>query len=412
MNNEVEAVEYSAMNNEVNENDRLCNFGFVSLNIMVLFSFCNLAVFFSFYNYLKTLPIPLEWNGVLIGLLSASALVVRPFISTKLTPGNAIKGIAAGLFLTIASLLLYPLAHSLAAMILLRLFHGCAYVTLVSSSVALLVVFMPLSRSGQGFGIITISTLLPYAVIPYVVEAFFADVPQDYIYSATALLMLPAAILLIPLNKHIRRRKGDKSSWSNTKLPHGSLLINLKNPRILSLLGCNCLLFSVYSLIFFFLKTFCANLNVGNPGLFFTIATSAMIAVRLCFGHLFDRYNKAVLIIISLIFFGAGILLISFIDSRMMFYIAAVIYGVGFGAATPLLNGLVYTASAPEYRGLNTNLMLEMVDAGFFIGPALSGLALSFQVSGNIIIYSCLIAIILAVIIISPLVKTQAKGVK
>ncbi len=400
------------MSSKVDKNDRLCNFGFVSLNILVLFSFCNLAVFFSFYNYLKTLPIPLEWNGVLIGLLSASALAIRPFISTKLTPENAIRGVAVGLFLTIVSLLLYPLAHSLAAMILLRMFHGCAYVTLVSSSVALLVVFMPLSRSGQGFGIISISTLLPYAVIPYVVEAFFANVPQDHIYSATALLMLPAAVLLIPLNKHISRRKGNEHSRSNSMLPPGSLLRNLKNPRILSLLVCNGLLFSVYSLMFFFLKTFCANLNVGNPGLFFTIATSAMIAVRLCFGHLFDRYNKAVLIIISLIFFGAGILLISLIDSRLMFYIAAIIYGIGFGAATPMLNGLVYAVSVPEYRALNTNLMLEMVDVGFFIGPALSGLALSFQVSGNTIIYSCIVAIILAVIIILPLVKIHVKGTK
>jgi hypothetical protein len=49
--------------------------------VLVLFSFCNFAVFLSCYNYLKNLPVPLEWNGVLTGLISVSAIAAPVHIA-------------------------------------------------------------------------------------------------------------------------------------------------------------------------------------------------------------------------------------------------------------------------------------------------------------------------------------------
>lgn len=346
----------------MNSKDKLYNFGFLTLNVLVLFAFCNLAVFFSFYSYLNTLPIAKEWNGVLIGLFSVSALIIRPFISVILNRNNAIKGIATGLLITAIALLLYPFVQSLIPMILLRILHGIGYVVSVSSSIALLMAFMPPLKSGQGFGIITIATLLPYAVIPYILENIFTNTPLDIVYSGTAILMIPSALLLIPLAKYLREKKSSIEAHNQNKLSRASLWLNIKQLKILSLLLANGLVFSVFSIILFFLKTFCSETGIGKPELFFTISIITMIAVRVFWGSLFDKYNKAVLILISLFVFATSLLMLNFANSIMLFYLAAFVYGLGVGAATPLMNGLMFVVSDSRYRGLNANLMLEMVD--------------------------------------------------
>lgn len=372
----------------------LCNFGFITLNVLVLFAFSNLAVFFNFYGFLGQLPIPPQWSGVLIGAFSASALAVRPVISARLSVEGAVRAVAAGLGLTVVSLLLYAHVDTLVPMLLLRALHGAAYVVMMSASVTLLMVFMPPEKSGQGFGIITIMTLLPYAVVPYVLEHALASVPQAAIYTYTALLMLPPACLLLPLSRQVRAAGAGRSGGAS--LPGGSLAANLRQPKIIMLLLSNGLVFCVFSSMFFFLKTFCAMSGLGDPGLFFTVATGVMIATRVFFGPLFDRFDKGRLAAASLLLFAAGVLMLTVMTSLAVFYAAAVAYGVGVGSATPLMNGLMFSLSEPKFRGLNTNLMLEMVDAGFFLGPAACGLALSAGFGPGPILAACVAALVLS----------------
>ena len=173
------------------------------------------------------------------------------------------------------------------------------------------------------------------------------------------------------------------------------------------LLLVNGLVFSVFSLIFFFLKTFADATHFGDVGIFFTISTSAMISIRFVMGALFDAVNKALLGIISLGLFAAGIGLMGGINSTGQFYGVAILYGMGIGAATPLLNSLMFVISKPEYRGMNTNLMLEMVDLGFFMGPLIGGLALAGGLVAESILACCTGVIILAAILLIPLLKTS-----
>ncbi len=389
---------------------RLWNFGFITLNLLILFAFTNLAVFFSFYSYLKTLPVSSEWYGILIGLFAVSAIVLRPFISVGLNSKNAIWGVAAGVLFTAISLLFYPLAHTFISLVILRIIHGAAYVILVSSAIVLLMYFLPANKSGQGFGIVSVATLLPYSIVPYLVEETFAGIPLDTIYSYTALLMIPPALLLIPLAKQLGKQKTDNPSFLNNKITGQSLLYNLKQPKIVRLFIVNILVFTVFSIVLYFLKSFCNTGCVGRPELFFTVSTFTMIFVRIFFGKMFDNYNKALLIIFSLLFFAVGVVLLLEATSALLFYIAAAVYGVGIGSVSPLLNGLVFTISEPEYRGLNTNLMLEMVDGGFFLGPSFAGLAVSAGLTVSSVFYICVGVVAVAAIVVFPLIKTESYG--
>lgn len=371
----------------------LCNFGFATLNVFVLFAFSNLAVFFSFYGFLNQLPIPPQWHGLIIGAFSGSALIVRPIISPRLNADNAIRAITVGLGLTIASLLFYAHVDSLAPMLLLRIVHGTAYVIMMSASVTLLTIFMPAEKSGQGFAIVTVMTLLPYAVIPYVLEHGMFSMATGAIYTYTALFMLVPSGLLLLLSKHVRNI-GNEMAEAQNPLSRGRLLSNLRRPKIVALLVANGLVFSVFSSMFFFLKTFCAMSGLGDPGLFFSAATGVTIATRIFFGPFFDRFDKGILAAASLLLFAGSVLMLGAGNSLAVFYTAAVLFGVGVGSASPVMNALMFLISPPQDRGLNTNLMLEMVDAGFVVGPTACGLALSAGFDFTSIWGACVAALI------------------
>lgn len=384
---------------------RLLNPGFIVLNIFILFAFCNLAVFYSFYDYLGTLDISKHWRGVLIGLLPVSALILRPFISSRLEIKNAVMAMALGLGTAVACLFLYSRVQTLAGFFPLRIIHGTAYVLLVSASITLLVAVMPKEKSGQGFGLVSIMTLLPYAVVPLIIEKGFTQLHQSQVYFYTGLILAGSAILLIPLNKIVKSHYPVPGQEGEPVSPKGHIWINLKQGSILALLLANGLVFSAFSLVFFFLKTFSGTMGMGDAGLFFTVSTLVMIVSRIVMGPLFDKFNKAALILISLGVFSISLFFLGQVTSNGQFYGIAVLYGLGVGGATPLLNGLMFMVSEPEYRGLNTNLMMEMVDAGFFLGPIAGGLAVANGAGPKSILMGCAAAAFLAACLMIPLWK-------
>jgi MFS family permease len=93
----------------------------------------------------------------------------------------------------------------------------------------------------------------------------------------------------------------------------------------------------------------------GIPGtsLFFTIATLVMIG--------------------GLVTAAACCGLLPFCVSGRSFFALAGIFGLGWGIAMPLQAAVMFDISAPPARAMNQNLMVVMMQGGFFIGPFLGG---------------------------------------
>ncbi|HOD75843.1 MAG TPA: hypothetical protein PKJ17_07445, partial [Syntrophorhabdaceae bacterium] len=73
----------------------------------------------------------------------------------------------------------YLQATTVPALIVLRIFHGAVFVLLTSAVIALVVNFIPGEKSGQGFGILSVATMIPYAVIPPLSEALLPRVRNE-----------------------------------------------------------------------------------------------------------------------------------------------------------------------------------------------------------------------------------------
>ncbi|RPI74640.1 MAG: MFS transporter [Desulfobacteraceae bacterium] len=367
---------------------------FLALNGICFLTFCNMAVFFQFYGYLHTLPIAAEWYGFLIAVFSITGLILRPILSPFLHMGNARTWILISTAGVALSLLSYNLAQNLWSMTLVRAVHGITYVVLGIALNTSLVNLIPAGRSGQAFGLVTVITLLPFAVVPPLlkpaVHLLGGFIP---VLNFSALLML----LVFPLVLVIQKPHDPSAQTTAGRRPGlHDLVISLKDLRVSLLLLLMLLLYSSFTPIFFFLESYAQTIPIRNPGLFFTLSTLSEIGVRLLAGTLFDRLNKPFLIAGSLFAIGLGYLALAACSGPVLFYSLGVFLGLGWGVAMPVLNALLFDISAPHLKALNTNLGVQMFQGGFFIGPLLGGLILAH---GNfkILCYFCALLVFISV---------------
>lgn len=360
------------------EPKRLLSFEFVLLSAVSFFGFCNIAVFYSFFSYLEKIGVPAEWRGFLLGLEPMAAFVLRPVAIAFLHAGNALRALVLSLVMIAVALCSYAFTTSLAGLAALRLFHGAAFVFLVSSILTLIVHFIPKEKSGQGFGILSVATLLPYAVMPFVTEALLPRTGDEaIIYAWISLFALPALILTLCCGKRIRAALGGVDSAVMRRPVANEFLLNVRRADVLLLIGVNLLIYYCHSTVFFFMKSLALQMGAGNVGVFFPIYTLAMIVVRVCGGVYFDKVNQLRTIEVFMALLAGFFLVFAHAASAEAFYVLAGTYGLCLGIVLPLLNSTMFRISPPRFRGVNTNLALFSMDAGFFLGPFAGGALLA-----------------------------------
>ena len=131
------------------------------------------------------------------------------------------------------------------------------------------------------------------------------------------------------------------------------------------------LVWTAFAPVFFFLQGQGEKIGATNPGWFFTLSTMTEIGVRLLAGHWFDRLGKARALAASMAWLAVGYLVMAHLSEPTVFYAMGLFMGLGWGVAMPVLSGLVFDFSGPRFRALNTNLSMQMFQAGFLVGPVI-----------------------------------------
>lgn len=361
---------------------KLCSYGFVVVNLTALFAFCNIAVFYSFSPYLESIGIPASWRGLLLGLEPMAAFALRPVISPLLTLHNSAAALLASMAAISLALALYPLAHTIPTLAALRVFHGAAFVTMVSAATAILVHFIPQGKSAQAFGIFTIMTQIPFALMPLLVERIIRITGDASLaYALVAPIMLPGILLAWPLLRKTRAMAAAAPSNSQSRPKLADIAANLRSPGVGLILAANLLVFLGTTSVYFFMKERFLGLGLSEIGVFFSVATAAIIAVRVVGSLFFDRLDKRLGTTAFLLLLTVCLALMGRVGDLSAFLLLAAFYGLAQGVALPLLSSAMFQRSAPEFRGLNSNLMLFMMDAGFFLGPLLWAALLAGGVS-------------------------------
>jgi MFS family permease len=357
---------------------KLLSFEFISLTFVSFFAFCNMAVFYGFYSYLGRMGIPAEWRGFLVGLEPMTAFALRLVLVPLVHAGNAVVVMLGALVMLAMALNAYTWAMSIETLAVLRVFHGAAFVLLVSAGMVLVVQFIPKEKSAQGFGVVSLASLIPYAVMPVLAEQLLGHgIVECRVYAMVSVMALPGIILLASIKRRVEATLRERDRIIIRRPSARELLENLREWDVLLLLGVNVLIYISHASVFYFMKNLFHSLDFGDVSGFFTVSSVVMIVVRVLGGGLFDRLNKTRVTTVFLLILAALFVLFSRVESLHWFTVLAGLYGLCLGVIMPLLNATMFAVSPPHLRGANTNLSLFMMDAGYFLSPYLGGALLA-----------------------------------
>jgi predicted MFS family arabinose efflux permease len=371
---------------------------FILLNIVLGCASAVMALFFQFHQYLLSLGIDPRWHGFLLGADSVTGIVLQPLLSPYLHTGNAKKAAAAGICTMAVSLVLYNFAMTPATITCVRVLHGTGFIVLIASIMALFASHIPPERSGEAIGLISIARLIPYALIPPVV-VYLAGRSYGFVSIVTVVAGL-VLLFLVPLAFVGSTPEGQRGPEKGTGLK--GLAEDLKSGPVRMLLAVNVVFYSAYTSLFFFFKDFGTVRGMENPGFFFTVAMAAMIVVRLAGSRYFDKMKKAPASAVCMGLLAVCHVVLGLSRGPGAFLFLAPVFGVLWGVGIPLLMALLFDISESRFRGLNMNLSLVMMQAGFFVGPLVGGFILARWGYGPLFIFCGALNALGAVMLILP----------
>lgn len=337
--------------------------------VITFLTYANISVFFQFYDYLEGISIDPEWIGVIISTFAAVSLIIRPFVSPVFNVGNARRFLMLGTVMIMGVLYSYGLTRSIYGLMAVRIFHGLAFVVMGSALTALIVSHVPKKGSARFFGYLSIIILIPNTLIPSILP-FLNRLLGGFQGVLTGFACLTGLIfLLLPLLN--RNEHGQDTADTHKMLTRSEIRKNLTDPRILLLLLAMLLMYCGHAVIFFFLNSFGSDRGLVNAGLFLTLATAGEISIRVAGGSFFDRMDKLLVLGIAMACLSVAFLLLAGTTSMGRFLFTGAGFGLAWGVAMPVFNGFMFDISAPRLQSMNTNLGMQMFQAGFFIGPFL-----------------------------------------
>jgi MFS family permease len=348
----------------------LLNKGFIGLNIIFFVASAAASSFFYLQQHLEFLGITPARTGLIIGADAVAGLVLQPLLAPFLHERNARPWMVGGIVVMASALLCYGRAHTLAALLAVRVIQGAGFVCLIAAIMASLAGCIPSGASGRAFGLISLVRLVPCAAIPPLVTFLMARyVPFPAVLAGFALFL----VLSVPLVLVTRPPSLASGHAAPGRAGFKGLAEDLRGRSVCLLLAANLLFFITYTIVFFYIVGFGRQAGITQASLFFSISTAVMILVRLFGSPFFDKVNKPLVSAVCLA--GLAAAFVALARARgPIFYSLAVVFGLGWGVVMPLLNAIVFDISDTRFRGLNLNLVLVAMQGSFFLGPLAGGM--------------------------------------
>lgn len=358
----------------------------------VLTSLSTLAIFTSFYFLLVTLPIYIldelggskSEIGLIIGVFTISAVLLRPFIGREMDRRGRKNMLVAGSLVFLLSTLLYNYTTSVALLLLLRVLHGIGWGAATTATSTLIADIAPPRRRGEAMGIFGMSANVAMAVAPALSILLLNASDFPTLFGVSAAIALVSLLLVLPISETMVARPKALLFSKEAFFPSAMMFtISLSYGSIVS-----------------FLPLFAQEKGVANPGIFFSVFAVTLIVVRALSGRLSDIKGRRFVIIPGMVLITLGLWVLSQADSLMFFLAAALIYGLGFGSVHPTLIALLVDRVGERGLGAAMGTFTAAFDLGIGAGSILLGVVLQFfgfmvmYLLGGLIVLSCAVFIV------------------
>ena len=277
--------------------------------------------------------------------------------------------IAGGVLYAVASLL-YPALSIIWLTLLLRFLQGIGFSSVGTSANAVAAKVTPPSRIGEGMSYIGAMAALGTAIGPTLgVYIWRRNGSPAIFYTLAAVATVIVIVCLV--NNFEKNRNGNllqKTTENvNEKAIHRVSKLQLSASAVTMLIAIPQSFILTYIILYGDTK------GCSIADYFFLISAVAMMLARIFFGKSYDRYGAQKTLIPSISMGIVAIILLCVLPNTFGFLAGAILYGVSYGVATPVLTAESVRLAPEDGKGNAVAVYYIGYDLGIGLGALLWG---------------------------------------
>lgn len=297
--------------------------------------------------------------GLAVGAFGITAALLRPVAGRSGDRYGRRLLVVGGMLVVTVALLGYLVAHSIAAVIGLRLLFGVgeafAFVGLTTAAQDM----APDERRGEAASLFSFALYGGIAAGPPLGEAVFAGSHYNRVWLVAAGTVLLGAVLglVTPAGG-----SGESRPWQGW----------VHREAVLPGLALAGGLFG-YAGFVSFAAVYADSIGLSNAGLVFTVYAVLVMAARLLGAKVPDRFGALPVSALSLVFLGGGLLIVAAVPSAVGLYGGVVVFSFGMALNFPALLALVVRRADAADRAFAVASLSMFFDVAFAVGAVVMG---------------------------------------
>jgi MFS family permease len=349
-----------------------------------------LAYFFADAVLIPTVPLyvsgPLGGADVAVGLVvgafSASALLVRPWAGRLADRRGRVALMVAGAAFFAISVAAYGLAHSVPALVLLRLLTGVGEALFFVGAATAMSDLAPAERRGEAMSLFSLSLYVGIALGSLAGEW----TARRHGFSAAWILAAGAGMVALVLAARVgETREPDVAEPPTTP----AKLINRR-----AVLPAVLLLSAIWGMAGFlaFVPLYARDLGLPDSGWLLFFFAAIVVAIRSLGAQLPDRLGARHAVRGALACITIGLAIIGLWRATPGLVIGTVVLAIGVSLATPAIMTLALDGTPPHERGSAMGTVSMSLDLAVGMGPATLGLVAAAFGRADLFLAAALVA--------------------
>jgi MFS family permease len=322
------------------------------------------------------------YSGVMMFSYTAAALIFRIMCGKWIDRRGCRVFILSGAVSMAVSVACYNLFPILPALGAWRFMQGVSFSMISTAAGVAVANTLHPSLLGKGISVFSLAHSFATTIGPYLgLSLIMGDRFFAVYWTAAAISVISVVLVLFcsfKLNaRTVELQQASQAASPGPEPPRGRGPAALFNayfeksavrPAVIQLIAC----VSVSSVVFF-LPLFASDKTYADAGLFFVVASFAMIASRLFAVRIIDSVSIATILIPCMIGGIACMLGVALVRSTVVFLLSACLYGFLHGLCQPTLNTAVMSAAPLHRRGVAMATFFLFIDTGMGAGALLWG---------------------------------------
>ena len=360
---------------------------FILASCAYFFVFLSIAVFYLFPLYLDQFQPSGSRVGLIMGIHSFTAIMVRPFFGRVLDKQGGRKVAMVGILIIMLSIPGFFLVESAGWLALvLRAVNGIGWGVGTTALMAICSELSPPEKMAHSLGIIGAAGIVAGAAGPMLAEEVFRRYDFHAVFVVGIVTALASLACIFAIREEPRGAvRRSAVSFSNIRRHSFVILAIIAVMPVAH--G------AARGAVLNFIALFGTSIGFDRIAPFFLVFSIAAILTRLGIGDISDRYGRKKIIFPSAVMIGLNLFWIAGLHSYVWFLATGFIAGLGQGLIFPALSTYVIDFLGRENKGLALGLYLSLFDLGMGLGSPLwgwvsdvAGYRLMYAIAGTLIV--------------------------